>query len=292
MKKKTAPPSGHVSMAPRDASHGGAFQGGVTTIRRCRFGLGYPKGDGTTTASDIVTLRILHTPKGQEEERTEVLSCGNSAIKNFSLSKDGRYLIPRTRGQATGIHVQTNAMMFLDSLVKAGFPDDPLATIGVTALEGLVFKAEQRPVTREGLDLVDETRPKTVLVCAPKGIVRLPAALDDGSTSAEADDEAEEEEETEEEEEAEAEEEDEGGDDEEDEAPAVSDRAVLKHLIAILGDAGDSVRLTKLGALAYGALRKQANRNALVARMVDPAFLDGAKGVIFDTKGGGSVRLA
>jgi hypothetical protein len=297
-------------MSPADAEKGASFQGGITKITSARFNLGYHDGK----SPEIITLKLTHVPKGDSEPRTEYLSCGAKAITNFKIGKGGKELIPKT-GKAS-IHESTNAMIFLDSLVKAGFPSKKLAAGDMSVLDKLVINGRHKPMAREGLVIAGDggDRPKTVLVV--KSIVQLPweskprAADDDEDEDDDAkaddssDDDADDEAETETDDEADTDSDDDAeadSDDDEDEPAAddddesddeveVDDKAVAKHTVAVVEAAGGSLKKAKLGPAAFKALRKDPNRNAICVRMVEDDFLGGklAKkaGIAYNSKTG------
>lgn len=307
-KTKTGKPKA-ASMNPADADRGGVFAGGITLIKSVRFGLGYPEGK----SENIITLRVAHRPKANSPDdpiRTEYLSCGGKAIDNFRVSKDGKYLIPKS-GKAS-IHENSNAMIFLDSLTKNGFPAKKLSSGMMDVIDGTTIDARQKPIKREGLEIEGDQpeRPKTVFVC--KKVVKLSKAAGGGTPDAEEEteeeddaDESEDEDESESEDESEDESEEEEGEEEEDsdddsesededeseeesedEDAGVDDKIVIKHLKAVVTKAGGSINKSKLGAKAFAALKSEKDRNAICSRMVEDAFLKKQKGWKFDSKKG------
>jgi hypothetical protein len=266
MAKRTA-----VSLSPDDAVSGGGFQGGRTTVSSLRFHKGYHNN----TNPDIITARLLHTPKSTDEEEASYLSCGKKASANFTIGPKGKTLIPKSG--ATGLQSSCNFMIFLTSLVEVGFPKAQLAAGRVDVVDGIVFVGKQKPMERPGLDDGGEKRTSLVAV----KLISTPS--DEGGG------EEEEEEEDEEDDEDDADADDEGDNAlevEEEDEPEISDRDVAKHLKTVLKAAGGKIKRSKLTPKGFAVLKAVEGRNEIMARMVEKAFLEKAKGIVFHAKTG------
>jgi hypothetical protein len=294
----------YASMNPADAEKGGSFQGGRTKVKTLRFGRGYSEGKH----EEIITLQLKHTPKGDSEPRMEYFSCGAKAANSYMPSKDGKMLAKKKGAEAKiSIHESTNAMIFLNSLAKGGFPQKQLTPGDMSVVDGWTLDLRQKPMKRDGLQIEgDDSRPQTVLVVTkawPKGEAPGKAAVaEEEEAGGEEEEEAEaeeangeeEEEAEEEEEEEEATGEEEAEEEEEEEAEADEDAPpdalVLKHLKSVVQKAGGSIKRTKLGQTAFKALAKDPQRNAICSRMVEEALL-GSKaakkaGITYSAKSG------
>jgi len=301
-----------VSLSPDDAVSGGGFQGGTTTIKKMRFWKGYGVDHNTP---EIITLALTHTPKSSGETEMDCLSCGKSAAKNFTIGPKGKTLLPKSG--ATGLQSGCNTMIFLMSMVEAGFPKARLAGGDVSKADGITVKCKQKPIDRSGLD---DGQPRTSLVVTK--LVKTPFDSDagdededDADQTDEAgedddDDEEEDEEEDEEDDEDDEEEDDEEGevedesdddeeDEEEDEEPpppkktakkkaprAPSDATVGKHLKAVVKAAGGKIKRTKLTPKGFAVLKGVTGRNEIMTRMVEVEFLEIGKGWTFTKKTG------
>jgi hypothetical protein len=101
--------------------------------------------------------------------------------------------------------------------------------------------------------------------------------------------EEEEEEEDEEDDEDDADADDEGDNAlevEEEDEPEISDRDVAKHLKTVLKAAGGKIKRSKLTPKGFAVLKAVEGRNEIMARMVEKAFLEKAKGIVFHAKTG------
>lgn len=286
------------SMSPSDAVSGGTFPGGITRIRKHRFGHGYPEGK----SSEIITLRLHHTPKGADEEQVEYLSCGRKASDNFEVGPKGKSLTPKAG--APSIHKSSFAMQYFDSLVAQGFPQDVLGKGDMGLLDGsdrkgLLVKLRQKPVDLPGLSFEgDDTQKKTVLVVAEKGIKAMPKGIDaaaggddddddddagsaddddDDDTGAAAsaadDDDSGSSDDDDDDDDTGASADDDDDDDDTDDDTGVSVKVASKHLVTVLTKLGGKVKRSAISSKAFPILRKETARNDIITTLASEAFL-------------------
>lgn len=117
-KESNMSPAG-VSLKPSDATQGGAIiESGDVTIESVRTALWDYQGKIPVPQPALaVTIDA-----GEQGKFTQMYSAGKA--EQFVPSDDMRRFIPV--GGAPGINQNTNAMMFLVSLVNAGFPEDKI----------------------------------------------------------------------------------------------------------------------------------------------------------------------
>lgn len=291
------------SLLMEDAIEVGSFAGGPTTIKSHRFGMGYPKQDGTVSNPEAITLRITHRPKGEDETRTEILNMGKSAPKHWTIGGNGKYLKAKTG--AAVLDSRSKGMMYLGTLHEAGVPAHIISGGDMSAMDGLKIVAEMRPLKYDGLIGEDGKPVVSTLFACQKVMGPLPwegdndeeddeGGGDDSDDEDETDSGSGEEDEDEEEDSSNEEEDDEsdsGDDDDDDDEEDVPLKTLDKALLDTLNANGGSLKRTQLSRKAMAALKAHPKRNAIVPRLVEPRFLKRGKGWTFNQTSG-TVSLA
>lgn len=166
-----------VSLKPSDAVAGG---GGIddvdVRIKSCRFRAWDYNGQLPSPVLGLSVDFELLTPEGGEAN--QVYSAGE--MKHFVPSQDGREAVPV--GGKTGLNENTNAMLFLMSLVNSGFPESKIGD-DVSVFEGTECHVNQVPQPkRPGMSAQDKSKNVTVVSKihkmpweAAKGTVAAPA---------------------------------------------------------------------------------------------------------------------
>jgi hypothetical protein len=149
-----------VSLKPSDAVQGGGLIDDVdVTIKSCRFKAWDYNGALPQPVLGLsVDFDYLDVTSGQSAEANQVYSAGD--MKHFVPSQDGRMAV--AVGGKTGLNENTNAMLFLVSLVNCGFPENKIGD-DVSVFEGTHCHVTQVPQPKRGGAAAGGDK-KTVLV--------------------------------------------------------------------------------------------------------------------------------
>jgi len=250
-----------ISLKPSDAVAGGGLIDDVdVTIESCRAALWDYNGQ---IPSPVVALAV--TMIGAEGAKAiQYYSAGDP--KHFVPSQDGRKFVPV--GSATGLNENTNAMMFLVSLVNAGFPEDKIGDdLGV--FDGTMAHVNRVPQpARPGLGggVTGKVGKPTVLVVSKihklpwenaanlaKGQAKTKTAKTASAPVAVA---------------------------EQASGPAANGQGDLtgkatEGLLAILAEKGGSITKAQIAQAAFKYFQKDADRNQLVQMVYKDEFLGG-----------------
>lgn len=132
-----------VSLRPSDAISGGLLDDVDVHIDKARYEIFDYQGK-----SDPAPALVLHCTLEDGEEHTEALSVGRAT--DWQPSDDGKELIPV--GQATSLRDKCKAILFLQSLVNAGFDEELLADGDPSVLDGLGVHLTRVTVDYKGLE--------------------------------------------------------------------------------------------------------------------------------------------
>ena len=120
--------AGGTSLRPSDAVEGGGLLDNVdVTWEEVRFEMWDYNGTQQPSPALKVGMKLEDGDKADQ-----FFSCGKA--EDWAPSKDGTKLVPI--GGARGLNKSSNFMILLDSLIKAGFPEDKIGD-ECTVLEGL-----------------------------------------------------------------------------------------------------------------------------------------------------------
>lgn len=147
-----------VSLKPSEAVEGGGLLDDVdAVVKEASFAMFDYQGQRSIP---IPTLQLILEVEGEEKTYQQNWSVGKP--EDWMPSEDGKRLI--AIGKAQGLNTTSNTMLFLTSLVNAGYPEDKL-TDDVSDLVGLEahFNRVAAP-NRAGLVKKEGDRDQTVLI--------------------------------------------------------------------------------------------------------------------------------
>lgn len=246
-----------VSLRPSDAQHGTGLLDDVdVTLKQARF-VTYDY-DGKSP-KPVLCLGVTMTDEAGEDH-DQYYSAGD--LQYFVPSNDGKKAMKA--GNKDGLNDNTNAVLFLSSLVNAGFPEDKLGD-DISAIEGTYCHVNRVAQPKRGADMAKD---RTILQVMK--IHSLPwekskahklgqkAAVAAGKPQGKANGAA---------------------------APADDDMAelVAGHVAAILAEAGGSLAKAKVTQKVFQAMKEDpANRTAAVKLANDSGFLEASDVWSFD----------
>lgn len=119
-----------ISLKPSEATQGGLLDNVNAEVKECSFVL-YDYNGKVPTPNPALRMLLKDADTGEEYE--QYWSIGNS--KDWVPSENGKELVPV--GSASSLKTNSNGMVFLTSLVNAGFPEDKIGD-NVGVFEGMV----------------------------------------------------------------------------------------------------------------------------------------------------------
>ncbi len=131
------------SFKPSTFTEGGGLVGDIDVTFKSVRTVMWDYNGKTPTPSPAIKA-VLVEESGEEVE--QYWSCGQS--KDWAASEDGKTLV--AVGSATGINGNSNAGIFIASLVSAGFPESKIGD-DVTVFDGLKAHVVRQATKREGL---------------------------------------------------------------------------------------------------------------------------------------------
>lgn len=147
------------SMRPSDATNAGKFTDIDVEFQQCRFAEAAYQNSDTSTFAFVVDMLDLES---NETIANQMFSVGS--LEAWTASEDGLHAIPTKDGGT--FKKSCNFMLMMDSLVKAGFPEDRIENAG--SLDGL-----RCHIAAKAVPAVSGTDPRTVNIIAkilPNGL--------------------------------------------------------------------------------------------------------------------------
>ncbi len=158
------------SLNPTDAIQGGLLDDVDVIVESARFTM----WDYNGKAKTVTALRVQYKD-GEDKLHEQYYSCGDP--ERFVPSDDGKKLL--LTGTATALNTTSNVVLYLSSLINAGFPSAKLVD-DITTIEGL--RAHVQRVTqakRAGITQADDKERSLLLVTK---ILALPGEAVKGGT--------------------------------------------------------------------------------------------------------------
>ena len=241
-----------ISLKPSEATEGGGLLDDVqATIKSAKFEQWDYNGKVDYT---IPALRLELVVDGEDEPHEQYYSMGSQ--KQFSASKDGKTL--QAIGTAQTLNAGSNGMIFLGSLVNAGFPEDQMED-DITVLNGTVAHFIRQPAPKRGSinNKKEGDRESTILVV--DAIISLPgekpkkgaggkspaAKTGKGAAKKTADDEG------------------------------ATEQDAVDAIMEILAEKPDGVMKQALPALIFAKVKDKANKNDIIQLAFKGEFLGG-----------------
>lgn len=150
---------GTASLNPADFAQGGILDDVDVTIVGSRVTSEAP--DGYTSDKPMCFLELMLQEEGNENPTAQSFSAGD--LKRIMPSEDGLHF--ELAPGVAGLNQNTNAAMFLRSLLDHSFPVDKLSAGDVSVMVGLICHVNRIPQPkRSGLAQKEGERERTVLV--------------------------------------------------------------------------------------------------------------------------------